>query len=574
MRAISLFSFNFRQAYTWARPVAVRGGFMRLRGLITVVSLLIGIFSTVSARAMTAEEAGMIDSAAQRGSASAQVLLAVIYLNGMADHPKDEKQAVQWFEKAAQQGNDYAQKMLADMYQDGRGVPKSPQLAADWREKAAKRGNVQAQFLLGKMYLEGAGIKADPVQAAYWLNRAATEGNNDDAQKLLATMHATGNASVKNPGVVDNVLAQSAERGYIDAAQLAQLLEEFGYRLKESLYKRPPDLQKLAQDGDADAQYQLAVHYQTGTPDLAQNNDQAVFWLKRAAQNGHVAAMKSLANLYQNGQYGVVANPKLARYWNDKALSQAKALSAAPQRDAGPAAMNNTLLSDALSNDLFSFILSALMLVTYQGYLWRKARQDPTYTVQAVNTFARTVWVETIMQDSDKGVLAIQTLRNSTMAATFLASTAVLLIIGVLTLSGQGDKLDNTWRALNSLGATHAELRIGKLLILLVDLFIAFFSFAMAVRIYNHVGYMINVPITLQHRALSPAHVATHLNSGGKFYSIGMRAYYYAVPLVFWLFGPHFMLIATVVLIAFLYHLDRAPQFQALAAPEGLIATR
>ena len=547
---------------------------MKLRWLIAVLSLLIGIFSTVSAQAMTATEAAMIDNAAQRGSASAQVLLAVIYLNGMADHPKNEQQAAQWFEKAAQQGNDYAQKMLADMYQEGHGVPKNSQLAADWREKAAKRGNVQAQFLLGKMYLEGAGIKADPVQAAYWLNRAATEGNSDDAQKLLATMHATGNVSVKNPGVADNVLAQSAERGYIDAAQLAQLLEEFGYRLKESLYKRPPDLQKLAQDGDADAQYQLAVHYETGTPDLTQNNGQAVYWLQRAAQNGHLAAMKSLANIYQSGQYGVVVNPKIARYWNDKALSQAKTLSAAPQRDTSAAVMNNTLLRDALGNDLVSFILSALMLVAYQGFLWRKARQDPTYTVQAVNTFARTVWVETIMQDSDRAVLAIQTLRNSTMAATFLASTAVLLIIGVLTLTGQGDKLDNTWRALNSLGATHAELRIGKLLILLVDLFIAFFSFAMAIRIYNHVGYMINVPTTLKHRALSPAHVATHLNSGGKFYSIGMRAYYYAVPLVFWLFGPHFMLIATIVLIAFLYHLDRAPQFQSLAALEGLVATR
>lgn len=157
------------------------------------------------------------------------------------------------------------------------------------------------------------------------------------------------------------------------------------------------------------------------------------------------------------------------------------------------------------------------------------------------------------------------------MAATFLASTAVLLIIGVLTLSGQGDKLDSTWHALNSLGAKHAEVRIGKLLILLVDLFIAFFSFAMSIRMYNHVGYMINVPLTLEHHAISPTHVAAHLNSGGKFYSIGMRAYYYAVPLVFWLFGPHFMLMATVVLIAFLYYLDRAPQLLGgdyLAEPE------
>jgi uncharacterized membrane protein len=40
-----------------------------------------------------------------------------------------------------------------------------------------------------------------------------------------------------------------------------------------------------------------------------------------------------------------------------------------------------------------------------------------------------------------------------------------------------------------------------------------------------------------------------------------MRAYYYSVPLVFWLFGPLFMLAATLVLIAVLYHVDRAPQY-------------
>lgn len=535
---------------------------MRLRLLVSVLALLIGVFNTAPARAMTAAEAGMIDSAAQRGSASAQVLLAVIYLNGMAGHARDETLAAQWFERAAQQGNDYAQKILADMYQEGRGVPKTPLLAADWREKAAKRGNIQAQFQLGKMYLDGAGIKADPVQAAYWLSRAATEGNHADAQKLLSSMHVMGNGSGKNPGLSDNLLAQSAERSYIDAAQLVRLLEEFGYRLKESVYQRPPDLQKLAQDGDVDAQYQLALRYETGAHGLTRNNDQAVYWFKRAAQSGHPAAMKSLANIYLNGVDGVAVDPKMARYWNEKALSQAQILSGTSMH--GPsntaAIMNNTLLRDALSNDLFSFIVSALMLVTYQIFLWHKTRQDPTYTVQAVNTFARAVWVETMMKDGDKGVLAVQTLRNSTMAATFLASTAVLLIIGALTLSGQGDKLDNTWHALNSLGAKHAELRIGKLLILLVDLFIAFFSFSMSVRIYNHVGYMINVPLTLKHRAISPVHVASHLNSGGKFYSIGMRAYYYAVPLVFWLFGPHFMLMATVVLIVFLYYLDRAPQ--------------
>ena len=61
------------------------------------------------------------------------------------------------------------------------------------------------------------------------------------------------------------------------------------------------------------------------------------------------------------------------------------------------------------------------------------------------------------------------------------------------------------------------------------------------------------------HPAFTPGHVAAHLNRAGRYYSLGMRAYYLLVPLVFWLFGPHFMLAASVVLIAALHHLDRAP---------------
>ena len=213
----------------------------------------------------------------------------------------------------------------------------------------------------------------------------------------------------------------------------------------------------------------------------------------------------------------------------------------------------------AYSNDVVSFLISVALVIAYHVFLRIKIKKTPAYTVQAVNVIARTAWVETIME-RENGILAVQTLRNSTMAATFLASTAVLLIIGVLTLSGQSNQMQGTWHALNPLGSIYAELWLTKLLFLLLDLFIAFFSFSMSIRIFNHVGFMINVPLTLKHKVISPAHVATHLNRAGRFYSIGMRAYYFIVPLVFWLFGPHFMLAATVLLIVVLYQLDRAPK--------------
>lgn len=214
--------------------------------------------------------------------------------------------------------------------------------------------------------------------------------------------------------------------------------------------------------------------------------------------------------------------------------------------------------SNGFLNDIGSLIVSSLILIFYHMYLRYRIRSNPTYTVQAINRIARTAWVETMMAKGPD-VIPIQTLRNSTMAATFLASTAILLIIGVLTLSGQADKLGSTWHSLNSYGARHPELFLGKLILLLLDLFTVFFSFSLATRVFNHVGYMINVPLALGHKAISAQHVAEHLNRAGEFYSIGMRAFYFMVPLVFWLFGPHFMLLSTIGLTIVLYRIDRAP---------------
>ncbi len=167
------------------------------------------------------------------------------------------------------------------------------------------------------------------------------------------------------------------------------------------------------------------------------------------------------------------------------------------------------------------------------------------------------------MRSGNKDILAVQTLRNAIMGPTFLASTAALLIMGTLTLSGQGDKLGDSWHALNIIGTTHVGLWQTKVILLVLDFMIAFFSFALAIRLFIHVGFMINVPLSLEHKPIQPAHVAMHLNRAGAYHSIGMRAYYYAVPLVFWLFGPHLMLVATLVILGVLYHVDRTPQVLA-----------
>ena len=74
------------------------------------------------------------------------------------------------------------------------------------------------------------------------------------------------------------------------------------------------------------------------------------------------------------------------------------------------------------------------------------------------------------MADCNNGVLAIQTLRNSTMASTFLASTSILLMVGVMTLSGQASALKTTWHYLNLADSLEPELWMITLLLLVLIL--------------------------------------------------------------------------------------------------------
>jgi len=218
----------------------------------------------------------------------------------------------------------------------------------------------------------------------------------------------------------------------------------------------------------------------------------------------------------------------------------------------------------AYGSDLAAFTASLLLVGIYYLLLWRKVRQDPHYTIHGVNELARTLWVANVMRHPSRDVMAVQTLRNFIMGAALMASTATLLILGTLTLSGQAESIARSWHVLN-IGGTHAaELWIVKVLCLLADFIVAFFSFAMAVRLANHVVFMINVPETDAHYLLSPQAVAHRLNRAGNLFAIGMRAFFFAVPLVFWLFGPLFLVVTTGVLVMALQRLDRSEPAAAL----------
>jgi len=210
--------------------------------------------------------------------------------------------------------------------------------------------------------------------------------------------------------------------------------------------------------------------------------------------------------------------------------------------------------------DLIAFTISCISMLIYYVYLSRRTRRIPDSSLHAINAIIRERWVMMIMSSSKRDVLAIQTLRNSVMAASFMATTAMLLIIGVLNLSEKIEAWSHDWSPLLLSCTASSDLWQIKLGVLLLSFAIAFYHFSMAIRFFNHVGYMINLSFESTIDKDLYQQTCIYLNRAGRYYSFGTRTFFFSLPIISWFFGPCFLILGTLVLISGLTLIDKAPK--------------
>ncbi|MPY72046.1 MAG: hypothetical protein GEU92_18440 [Alphaproteobacteria bacterium] len=131
-----------------------------------------------------------VTEAARGGDARAQYDLGVLFARG-EDVPRDDKSAVEWFERAALRGYAPAQYNLGVVYEQGRGIDRNPALAFFWYQSAAEQGHVRAQHNLGTLYAEGIGTPRSYDQARNWFTKAA-EGGVVESTYSLGLLHENG----------------------------------------------------------------------------------------------------------------------------------------------------------------------------------------------------------------------------------------------------------------------------------------------------------------------------------------------------------------------------------------------
>lgn len=116
-----------------------------------------------------------IKSLAEKGDAEAELQMGLRHTS-IAWGMKDDKMAVDWFEKAARHDQIEAQYRYGLALLEGRGVIQDYKGAFYWLEKSARQGHALAQFALGGMYQSGAAIDSDIERAYLWFNLAAAQG--------------------------------------------------------------------------------------------------------------------------------------------------------------------------------------------------------------------------------------------------------------------------------------------------------------------------------------------------------------------------------------------------------------
>ncbi|KAI3454870.1 hypothetical protein Pfo_011533 [Paulownia fortunei] len=198
------------------------------------------------------------------------------------------------------------------------------------------------------------------------------------------------------------------------------------------------------------------------------------------------------------------------------------------------------------------------MLLAYHVWLLITIVRNPRRTVIGLNAESRHKWVFCLMADPLKnGVLAVQTIRNNIMASTLLATTAI-------TLSSLISVYVSNKSSSPSLGLVYGDktsvMSSVKFFAILLCFLVAFLCNVQSIRYYAHVSFLATVP-TYRDRKDAIEYVATNLNRGSFFWSLGLRAFYLSFPLFLWVFGPIPMFVCCSTMSFILYFLDTTTNF-------------
>lgn len=292
-----------------------------------------------------------LGEAAEKQDLLAMVAVGQMYADGRAGGAAGRKQGLMMLERAAERGSVFAGASLAMFFE--RAANKNVALAKVWAERTmilakkneavmgtedlvslgnmlmagaggardvakgteyltagAKLGDPVAMHLLANAYArigdeKDAAVKPDYVQARQWAS-GAVRGGYARANVLLAYLQLAGLGGEKDPEFAVELLARPMEVGYPEAKRMMAMMYLNGQGVMRNTWRAETLLTQAAEDGDAEAMWDLVRAYRDGDMGLARDKEKAALWLSRAYEKGHPAA-KAMRERYEKA--GAASRP-------------------------------------------------------------------------------------------------------------------------------------------------------------------------------------------------------------------------------------------------------------------------
>lgn len=160
-------------------------------------------------------------------------------------------------------------------------------------------------------------------------------------------------------------------------------------------------------------------------------------------------------------------------------------------------------------------------------------------------------------------------------SVSFLASTAVLLILAIFAVFGQ---LPSLMEALDSLSIdrVYTTLDVQLHLVVMLTMFVlAFFAFTLSLRQFNHFCIMLGAIDHSSRTSEQEIDAITRMNAlGAKNFNSGIRAYYFSVATVAWFVSEWLPIVACIATILILAHREFFSSSHRTAASAAVIAAR
>ena len=292
---------------------------------------------------------------AEQGDKRCQNQLGLWYLHGVGTE-QNNKLAVEWFEKAAEQDYAAAFGNIGDLYRKGLGVEVDCQRAVQYYKEGAERKHYGCQYRLGKCYLKGISVDVDKDLAfslfmdsslqgyapamfelcLCYLNGWGTEKNENAAiiylKKAVKGKHAKSSYILGNyyeEGIIVDKNEQKSLKLYTDSAKLgyAPAQEKLGDIYRQGLLgnEKSPKKSfnwylKAAEQGKASAQFYVGYFYASGYG-IKKDEELAFEWYTKAAEQKNAAALNNLAICFEYGKGTDVNLTKAIYYYEESAKS-------------------------------------------------------------------------------------------------------------------------------------------------------------------------------------------------------------------------------------------------------------